>query len=75
MTLRIERRLAPATSLRAILLSNAVAVAAALIAGGLLFLPFHINPFSAYADLVGEAFLNRRGFGYTLIEATPLILV
>ena len=75
MTLRIERRLAPATSLRAILLSNAVAVAAALIAGGLLFLPFHISPFSAYADLVGEAFLNRRGFGYTLIEATPLILV
>ena len=58
MTLRIERRLAPATSLRAILLSNAVAVAAALIAGGLLFLPFHISPFSAYADLVGEAFFE-----------------
>jgi simple sugar transport system permease protein len=73
--LRIERRLAPATSLRAIALSNVVAIVLALIVGGLLFLPFHISPLAAYADLVGEAFLNRRGFGYTLVEATPLILV
>jgi simple sugar transport system permease protein len=75
MFLRIERRLAPATSARAIVLSNAAAIVVALIIGGLLFLPFHISPLSAYADLVGEAFLNRRGFGYTLLEATPLILV
>jgi general nucleoside transport system permease protein len=75
LIVRIERRLAPDNSARAILFSNALAIVAALVIGGLLFLPFHISPFAAYADLVGEAFLSRRGFGYTLIEAAPLILV
>jgi general nucleoside transport system permease protein len=73
--LRIERRLAPINSVRATLLSNAAAILAALIIGGLLFLPFHISPMTAYADLVGEAFFTWRGLGYTLIEAAPLILV
>jgi general nucleoside transport system permease protein len=72
---RLERRLAPATSLRAILLSNAAAILVALVIGGLLFLPFHVSPMAAYGDLVGEAFFTRRGFGYTLVEAAPLILV
>jgi general nucleoside transport system permease protein len=72
---RFERRLASVNSIQAILLSNTAAILAALIVGGLLFLPFHISPMAAYADLVGEAFLTRRGFGYTLIEAAPLILV
>jgi general nucleoside transport system permease protein len=75
LIIRLERRLAPANSVLAILLSNAAAIAAALILGGLLFLPFHISPFEAYADLVGEAFLSWRGIGYTSIEAASLILV
>src|SRR5579871_5824134 len=71
----LERRLAPANSVRAILLSNAAAILVALVIGGLLFLPFHVSPMDAYADLAGEAFFTRRGFGYTLVEAAPLILV
>ena len=75
MVPRIERRLAPATSIKAILFANVAAIVVALVIGGLLFLPFRVSPLSAYADLVGEAFFSRRGFGYTLVEATPLILV
>ncbi len=75
MILRLERGLETANSPRAILISNAAAIIAALLIGGLLFLPFHISPLEAYGDLVGEAFFNWRGGAYTLIEATPLILV
>jgi general nucleoside transport system permease protein len=75
LVLRIERRLASDASITTILITNVTAIAAALVIGGLLFLPFRVSPFSAYADLVGEAFFSRRGFGYTLVEATPLILV
>jgi simple sugar transport system permease protein len=75
LVLRIERRLSPDASMKSILFTNAAAIAAALVVGGLLFLPFHVSPVSAYADLIGEAFFSRRGFGYTLVEATPLILV
>jgi len=73
--IRLERRLAPASSPRALFLSNAAAILLALVVGGLLFLPFHVSPLTAYADLVGEAFFTPRGFGYTLVEAAPLILV
>ncbi len=75
MILRLERRLAPASSPRAIFFANAAAIVAALVVGGLLFLPFHVSPLTAYADLVGEAFFTARGFGYTVTEAAPLILV
>ncbi len=75
MMLRLERRLAPATSTRAVALANLAAIVLALAIGGLLFLPFHVDPLAAYGDLIGEAFFTRRGFGYTLVEAGPLILV
>ena len=75
MTIRLERRLAPASSPGAIALANAAAILLALVVGGLLFLQFHVSPLTAYADLVGEAFFTRRGLGYTLTEAAPLILV
>ncbi len=75
MIVRLERRLAPAASPRAIFLANAAAILVALVVGGLLFLPFHVSPLTAYADLVGEAFFTARGFGYTVTEAAPLILV
>jgi simple sugar transport system permease protein len=73
--IRLERRLAPASSPRAVFLANAAAIFLALLAGGLLFLPFHVSPFTAYADLIGEAFFTPRGLGYTITEAAPLILV
>ncbi len=72
---RLERRLTAAVSPRAIVAANAAAIAIALVIGGLLFLPFDVNPLDAYAGLFGEAFLTSRGFGYTLVEAAPLILV
>lgn len=75
MRLRLQRRLAPAGSARAIALANGAAILLALLIGGLLFLPFHVDPLSAYADLAGEAFFGRRGFGVTLVQAAPLILV
>ena len=40
-----------------------------------MFLLFGANPLSAYLTLVGNAFFDLRGFGYTLVQATPLILV
>jgi simple sugar transport system permease protein len=43
--------------------------------GGALFLLFGTNPLSAYVGLVADAFFDLRGFGYTLVQATPLILV
>ncbi len=72
---RIERRLVPASSVGALVLSNGIAIVAALVLGGLLFLPYGINPLVAYGELVSQAFLNLRGFGFTLNKAAPLILV
>ncbi|AVO37331.1 ABC transporter permease [Pukyongiella litopenaei] len=71
----LERRLKPADSPRAIAVATILSVLAALMVGGLLFLPYGANPISAYAALFSEAFLSWRGFGFTLIKATPLILV
>lgn len=70
-----ERRAAPAEGAAAAALSTALAILAALAVGGLLFLPFGADPFSAYAALFGESFLTWRGFGFTLLKAAPLILI
>lgn len=75
MRLRLERRATPADTPRALAAANAVAVAAALLLGGLLFLPFHVAPAAAYAELAGDAFFSPRGLGYTLVAAGPLIMV
>ncbi|MBU2329360.1 MAG: ABC transporter permease [Alphaproteobacteria bacterium] len=71
----LERRIAPAESPRAIVLATTLSILAALVLGGLLFLPFGANPFAAYGALFSEAFLSWRGFGFTLVKAAPLILV
>ncbi|HEY0275840.1 MAG TPA: ABC transporter permease, partial [Paenirhodobacter sp.] len=55
--------------------TTVLAVLAALAAGGLLFLPFGANPFSAYTALFSEGFLSLRGFGFTLVRTAPLLLV
>ena len=71
----LVRRLAPLDGLRPFALRYLGAVILALVLGGALFLLFHTNPLSAYGALVSDAFFVPRGLGYTLVQATPLILV
>lgn len=71
----LERRPVPAEGPRALLLATLLSLAAALVLGGLLFLPFGADPLSAYGALVFDGFLNPRGLGATLIAAQPLIFV
>lgn len=71
----LQRRAVPATTPRAVALSTAVALALAFALSGLLFLPYGASPLTAYGDLFGEAFGSARGFGQSLIQATPLILI
>ena len=71
----IERRLTPADGTLALLLPTLVALLAAFVISGLLFIPFGADPFSAYGSLFSQAFGSMRGFGRTLIQATPLILI
>jgi len=71
----IERRLEPADSPAAIAASTLVAIFCALAISGLLFIPFGANPIDAYGSLLREAFGSLRGFGQSLVQATPLILI
>lgn len=73
--LRLERRPQADRSKIAGAVTTALVVVVALGIGGLLFLPFGVDPLTAYGDLVSSAFLNWRGFGFTLNKAAPLILV
>lgn len=70
-----ERRLSPADGPRATAWTTVLSVAAALLLGGLLFLPYGVNPLDAYLAMFQEAFMSWRGLGYTLVKAAPLILV
>ncbi|WP_315926635.1 ABC transporter permease [Mesorhizobium sp. SP-1A] len=71
----IERRLVPADSLCAVLVTTGLSVLLALVIGGLLFLPFGTNPLHAYGALFEAGFATWRGFGFTLVKAAPLILI
>lgn len=71
----LERRVTPSDSPRTMAVVTVLSVLAALLVGGLLFIPYGANPLGAYAALFGESFLTWRGFGYTLVKAAPLILV
>ena len=51
------------------------AIFLALFIGGILFIPFGASPIEGYTSLFGNAFFTLRGLGYTLVAATPLILV
>ncbi len=51
------------------------ALVLAFIIAGVLFIPFGANPFSAFIELFSEAFGSVRGFGQTLVQAIPLILI
>ena len=71
----LERRLAPVESPVAQAAATLLAILAAFVMAGMLFLPYGESPLTAYGFLLGEAFGNLRGFGFTLVQATPLILV
>lgn len=71
----LEKRLAPADSSTAIAGTTLGAMLLAFVLAGLLFIPFGGNPLSAYGFLFSEAFGSARGFGQTLVQATPLMLI
>jgi general nucleoside transport system permease protein len=71
----IERRVAPADSKLAILISMSLAVVAALLVTSLLFASYGANPLQAYGALFHEPFVTLRGFGYTLVRTAPLTLI
>ncbi|HTW25925.1 MAG TPA: ABC transporter permease [Acetobacteraceae bacterium] len=69
-----DRRAASETP-AAIAATMLLAALAAFAVAGLLFIPYGTDPLSAYAFLFAEAFGSLRGFGFTLVQATPLILI
>ncbi|RMX05922.1 ABC transporter permease [Corticibacter populi] len=73
--LRIEKRLAPASSKTAIAGAAALAVIAALLVCAVLFALQGANPLQAYASLFSGGFGDWRGIGYTLNKAAPLALI
>lgn len=75
MTPFLQRRMTPLDGPLAFALLYVGAAALALALGGAMFLFFGANPLSAYLTLIGDAFFDLRGFGYTLVQATPLILI
>jgi len=70
-----ERRLTPAESTTALVLTSMCGVAAAFVIAGLLFIPFGGNPLSAYSFLFDAAFGSQRSLGLSLVQATPLMLI
>lgn len=75
MTSMIVRRLSPNDSPAAIAFHTALALLAALVIGGTLLALQGANPLTAYAALFSEAFGTTRGFGFSLVRATPLTLI
>ena len=73
--LTLGRRLVPSASPGAIALSTGLALLAAFGIAGLLFVPYGVSPWTAYRSLFAEAFGSMRGFGQSLVQATPLILI
>ncbi len=71
----LERRLAPAESTSAVMLTSFCGIFAAFVIAGLLFIPFGGNPLAAYGFLFDEAFGSLRSIGLSTVQATPLILI
>lgn len=71
----IARRLSPTDSPLAIACHMALAILGALILAGVLFALEGANPLAAYGTLFSEAFATTRGFGFSLVKATPLALI
>jgi general nucleoside transport system permease protein len=71
----LERRLTPVDSPLATLATTTGAFVAAMIVTSFLFLSYGASPFEAYFALFHEPFGTLRGFGYSLVRATPLSLI
>ena len=71
----LRRRLVAASSPIGSAGITGLALLAAFLIAGLLFIPYGASPWTAYASLFAEAFGSMRGFGQSLVQATPLILV
>src|SRR6266550_1667724 len=70
-----ERRLTPVDSPLAILATTTTAFLAAMLVTAFLFLSYGASPFQAYIALFHEPFATLRGFGYSLVRASPLALI
>ncbi len=75
MRVRIEQRSEPLTSWWASAALIGVALILGMALAGLLFIPFGASPIEGYSILISNAFLSLRGFGFTLVAATPLMFV
>ena len=71
----LERRLEPSGSPITIAILTLASIFVALLIGGLLFFPFDASPLQAYQSMFRESFTQTRGFGFTLVKATPLIFI
>lgn len=70
-----ERRLTPADSPLVIASTTLLALLAALLITSFLFISYGANPLQAYFALFHEPFGTLRGFGYSLVRASPLALI
>ena len=71
----LEKRQEPVESAAFQVLLILVAVVTAFVIGSLFFLPFDVNPLKAYYTMITEAFGELQGVAFTIIRATPLIMV
>jgi general nucleoside transport system permease protein len=71
----LERRPTPADSPLAVFGRTLAAFVLALVMASFLFLSYHANPLQAYFALFHEPFATLRGFGYSLVRASPLALI
>ena len=69
---KLEPRPTPAAYV--VFLYSLLAVLAALIITGFIFLSFGLNPFQAYSTIIQKTLLNWRGFSEVLRKSIPLLL-
>src|ERR1700692_1266497 len=71
----LERRLTPLDSTLALFATTPTAFLAAMLVTAFLFLSYGASPLHAYFALFHEPFATLRGFGYSLVRASPLALI
>lgn len=75
MRLHLETRPTPLVGGGSTAILTIIACLVGMAVAGLLFLPFETSALDGYSALIGRAFFNLRGIGFTLVAATPLMLV
>jgi general nucleoside transport system permease protein len=70
-----KRRLKPLDSPLAVFAMTTTAFIVAMLVTAFLFLSYGASPFQAYFALFHEPFATLRGFGYSLVRASPLALI